>query len=74
MVGRNDGHWDLTTVGESGRPWDFSKEEMRQNALQKIKSGQTNVDCGIPIVHNLFYNGEFESGPGGRSAEEEQSG
>ena len=40
---------DITTVDEEGRPWDFSKLEMRQAASAKVEAEQPMVLVGSPM-------------------------
>lgn len=49
------GGWslDLTTHDEHGRQWDFSKEEMRNRAMEKINKDELTLVIGSPVCTNF---------------------
>ena len=40
---------DLTTTDELGRPWDFSKEEMKSKARAKLRKQKPDLLVGSPM-------------------------
>ena len=40
---------DLTTQDNDGKPWDFSRREMRERAIRKIKKDRPLLIIGSPM-------------------------
>ena len=44
---------DLTTIDEHGQPWDFSKDDMQERALEKIMGNMQSLMVGYQMCTNF---------------------